>query len=267
MNKVIILIERVTRTKISIKRTKIRDTSKLPKYSSSYLSRIVDIMERVTNINPQNVFEIGANYGQDAEFLKTRFNLEDSAIFVFEPHPEIFAEMKKKYSFNCYPNAISDKNEKVIFHAVSLKSKNSGISSLMKHKYNGNDDYFETEVESLRMDKFIAQNNVNEIDFLKIDVEGGSYEVLCGFGRDLDRVKAIQIESEYAPVWIGQKTWDEIYNLLMNNDFQLIHFELQEDGIQSDSFWINNKFVKHQIYNISTGRWHEESHNITKNSY
>ncbi|SFM89228.1 methyltransferase, FkbM family [Methanolobus profundi] len=254
-------IEKITGTSIYVK-LGIYKTKKIkyaPKFSASYLALIADYIDRIATFKPSNIFEIGANYGQDAEFLRKRFGLENSDVYIFEPHPEIIAEAERYFSFNCYPLAISDKNEKITFHAIKLESSNTGISSLKKHKFNKEDDYFDVEVETIRMDDFFEINNIDEIDFLKIDVEGAAYEVLNGFGNELKRVKAIQLESEYIPIWVGQKTWTHISNMLLDNDFQLIHFELQEDGIQSDSFWIQKKFVNHQIYDISTQKWHQEN--------
>ena len=248
------LIEKVTNTTIKIKKNQKKIGSKI---SSQYLGRLVVHLERLCSFKPNNVFEIGANYGQDAEFLRQIFLLENKDVYIFEPHPEIIKEVKKTFSFNSYPYAVSDKNMKSIFHAIKLNAGNSGISSLMKHKYNDDKDYYDIEVETIRMDSFISANKIKEIDFLKVDVEGASFEVLIGFGEELKRVKAIQIEAEYLPVWSGQKTWYNISNLLSNNGFQLVDFILQEDGIQSDSFWIQRKYIRHGIYNISTKKWHK----------
>jgi FkbM family methyltransferase len=246
------LLEKLTGRKIIIQRR--NDYSS--EFNYGYLSRVADELETLSNYKPKNIFEIGANYGQDADFLKTRFGLKNRDIFIFEPHPEIIQKAKELHDFNCFPYAISDKNEKIIFHAINLKYNNSGVSSLKSHKINDKNIFTDIEVESIRMDKFIQHNNIKEIDFLKVDVEGLSWEVLTGFGQDLKKVKAIQIESEYLPLWDGQKMWEDTYNILSNNGFQLIHFILLEDGIQSDSFWIQRKFVKHKILNVATEKWH-----------
>ena len=259
--KLISFIENATNTSIYIKIRvyKVKRIKKVSKFSATYLAVIADYIERLATFKPKNIFEIGANYCQDAEFLRRRFGLKNSDVYVFEPHPEIIDEAKQYFSFNCYPFAVSDKNGKLVFHAIKLESANSGISSLKKHTLNNDDDYYDIEVEAVRMDSFMSINGIDEIDLLKIDVEGAAYEVLVGFGKELNRVKAIQIEAEYMPVWVGQKTWDDISSLLLNTGFQLIHFELQEDGIQSDSFWIQKKLIKHRIFDISTEKWHLEN--------
>lgn len=248
ISNVISLVEKLTRTEIFIQRHHKNAVST----SYYYLSKVANEFEKLSNFKPKNIFEIGANYGQDADFLKTRFGLKNHDIFIFEPHPEIIQKAKELYGFNCFPYAVSDKNEKIIFHAIDLKYNNSGVSSLKSYKISDKNIYKDVGVESIRMDKFIQNYNIEEIDFLKVDVEGLSWEVLTGFGQYLCRVKAIQIESEYLPLWDGQKIWEDTYNILSDNGFQLIDFILHEDGIQSDSFWIQRKFVQHKILNFAT---------------
>jgi FkbM family methyltransferase len=222
--------------------------------STRYLLKTVRYIKQLSNFVPKNIFEIGANFGQDAEFLRTQFNLKSKNIYVFEPHPVLYKKIKNNYSFNCYGLAVSDINKDVIFHAVDLK-RNNGVSSLKVHKYNDEGIYTGIKVETIRMDYFISKNNIKSVDFVKIDVEGLTYEVLKGFGKEIKKVKALQIETEFAPIWKGQKTWETIYNLLKSKDFQLVDYELQEDGLQADSFWIQKEHVKHLSYNLGKNKW------------
>lgn len=148
------------------------------------------------------------------------------------------------YNFNSYPLAISDKNDKIKFFAIDLdKNSNSGISSLRSHKFNDKGDYMEIEVDCMRMDTFLIENKIQEIDFLKIDVEGANYEVINGFGSELCKVKAIQIEGKNLPVWEGQYLFEDISMFLRNNNFELVYFELK-DSCQSDSLWIRKDNIK-----------------------
>lgn len=232
-----------TNTKITIQKL---DNKKHPLAAScgESMATFCDIINSLANYTPKNVFEIGANFGQDSEYLRKRFGLESSDIYIFEPHPQIIREAKKLYNFNSYPLAISDKNDKIKFFAIDLeKNPNSGISSLRSHKFNDKSDYMEIEVDCMRMDTFVIENKIQEIDFLKIDVEGANYEVINGFGSELCKVKAIQIEGENLPVWEGQYLFEDISMFLRNNNFELVYFELK-DSCQSDSLWIRKDKIK-----------------------
>ena len=91
------------------------------------------------------------------------------------------------------------------------------------------------------MDKLIKDNNIKHIDILKIDVEGATYEVLEGFGNELNMVKSIQLEAELQPLWPDAVLWNDIKIFLEKNNFTC--FWTQDIiGLQIDSVWINNKY-------------------------
>lgn len=205
-----------------------------------------NLVEKFCTFKPSNIFEIGANYAQDAAYLKERFRLEENCIYVFEPHTEIIKEIRSLYAFNSHEYAVSNYNGKATFHAIDVKNNeynNSGISSLKKGLTTDQKNFSDIEVSVIRMDKFIQENQIASIDFLKLDVEGANYEVLEGFGDSLSKVKSIQVEGEYRQYWEGQKLYWDIDQLLRTHQFELIHFQLSDDGIQSDSFWVQQQYI------------------------
>ena len=197
----------------------------------------------LSNISIQNVFEIGANYGQDAEFVRHYLGLQPKDVYVFEPHPQIISEVRNYYQFNAFGYAISNKNGSDVFHAIDLtKIKNSGISSLLKHNIVDKNNYFDVKVELMRMDKFMELYKIDVIDFVKLDVEGYTYQVLEGFGEKLSNVKCIQLEAEHVELYDGERLFDEVSSLLCKNDFKMVYFEMLDDK-QSDSLWIQKEYL------------------------
>ena len=249
VKKIISLIELITNTHIVVKvKPRVRIKVHPDAVSDGTSMQIyVDLVERFCNYKPKNIFEIGANYAQDAEFLRKIFGINENNVYVFEPHPQIFAEIKKMYNFNAYQLAVSNQNGRARFNAIDIKNneyKNSGISSLRDGLTTNKKNFISVDVEMIRMDDFIEKNKIKEIDFLKLDVEGMNYEVLEGFGEKLSIVKAIQTEGEYKQYWQGQKLYKEMADLLEKNNFKLVYFMLSNDGIQSDSFWIQDNYLK-----------------------
>lgn len=183
--------------------------------------------------------EIGANYAQDAEVLKEEFFVNDNAIWVFEAHPEICQAIEKIHRFNAYNCAVTNYNGMAKFHVCDIESVNTGISSL---RVNSQYSTKEVEVPAIRMDKFIEEKGIQEIGFLKIDVEGCSWEVLDGFGDKIRIAKVIHVESEHLQSWEGEKLWDDIYDKLAQNGFEMMLFERKVT--QSDSFWVRKDLVK-----------------------
>ncbi len=250
--KLIGVIERFTNTTITVTnkpRITIKGNPNAVSDGTS-MQTYVDLVGKFCTYTPENIFEIGANYAQDAEFLRQRFNINEKNVYVFEPHPQIFAEMKNMYQFNAYDLAVSNENGRAKFNAIDVthnEYKNSGISSLREGLATDKKNFISVDVEMIRMDDFMLKNGIKKIDFLKLDVEGMNYEVLEGFGKLLPQVKAIQTEGEYKQYWEGQKVYKEMEDLLVTNGFRLVSFILSNDGIQSDSFWIQEKYLKQAI--------------------
>jgi len=204
------------------------------------MKKFVDIVNRSTNINVKNIFEIGANYGQDAKGLQHYFNLKEKDVWVFEAHPEICKEIKILYpEFNIFDNAVFNKNQNMTFNIVDLEN-NSGVSSLR------NNDNFKTTrkttIEAIRMDGFMKDHSIESVDFLKLDVEGCNYEVLEGFGERLKDVKCLHIEAEHRICWKKQKLYKDIEKILKSNGFEMLFFERYIT--QSDSFWVQKRYLK-----------------------
>lgn len=217
-----------------------------PKRASNAQSmkQFTDWIKNYTDFKPQIIFEIGANYAQDAEGLRYYFNLPEENVWVFEAHPDICKEISKLYNFHIFNNAVYNEEKIMEFNAVDINvENNSGVSSLLGRVQTDCEYKMKNvQVKSIRMDNFMNENKIEKIDFLKLDVEGCNWEVLDGFGDRLKDVEAIHIESEHVSIWEGQKLYNDIRKKLEENDFVLVFF--QRYYSQSDSFWIKNKYLK-----------------------
>lgn len=247
MIKAIHIIESITSTHITVQpKSRIKVHPNAISDGSS-MKTYVSLVNKFANFEVRNIFEIGANYAQDADFLRKSFNVNPENVYVFEPHPQIFDEIKRNFTFNVFDYAVSNTPGRTTFNAIDLLNnvyRNSGISSLRDGLTTDPKNFLKVEVDLIRMDDFMLTHGIESIDFLKVDVEGMNYEVLEGFGEFLPQVKAIQTEGEYKQYWEGQRLYQQMHDLLIKNHFRLIYFALSADGIQSDSFWINEKFVK-----------------------
>jgi FkbM family methyltransferase len=226
------------------------------KIDFKYLDHVSELIEQFTGRVPRNLVEVGANYAQDAFYLSGKWNLSPKSIYTIEPHPEIAERISNHYEFVVIPKAVSNVNGEMLFNAVDLgTTSNAGISSLLGHTINDPSQNKQVTVQVIRLDTFLKEFNLKFIDFLKIDVEGMTFEVLDGLGALISNVTCIQLESEYIQVWEGQKVQNEVYSLLDNNGFQLVDHILQMDGIQADSLWIRQELVHHRVFDITNQKW------------
>jgi len=88
--------------------------------------------------------------------------------------------------------------------------------------------------------------NIPNIDILKIDVEGATYDLLLSLEENLSNIKIMHIETETYPFFESQILHNEVCLFLIKNNFILIDItfcEITPNNYQSDSVWINNNIL------------------------
>lgn len=205
---------------------------------------VAEMIKRQTNLNVENIFEIGANYGQDAAGLAKYFNVAPQNVYAFEARPDFCPYIRDTYGFNVFNNAVFNHDTTLDFNMVKMPG-NSGISSVYDKERAWHATTQKIQIPAIRMDTFMREHKISHIDFLKLDVEGANWEVLDGFGRRLKDVNAIHIEAEHTPIWRGQKLWPDIYEKLKSAGFEMLYFERK--FVQSDSVWVQKRFLINKI--------------------
>lgn len=157
-------------------------------------------------------------------------------ILAFEADEREFAKLKSteqlKY-FNCLVHS----------HAHSLKfyiSKSAGRSSVFAPNIKElaqfpNVDRFHTvqteEIEAHRvksMDEIIRENEVSDIDFMKVDTEGTELAIFQGSREKvLSMVFGVQVEVEFVEKCIGQPLFRDVDAFMNGNGFQIMDLRRQ----------------------------------------
>jgi FkbM family methyltransferase len=108
--------------------------------------------------------------------------------FGFEPIPFLYEKLLLKYKskVNIYPFALSNEEGQSSFNLVT---SNPAYSGLIKRKYDREEKDTVIHVQVKRLDDVISEK-IN-IDFIKIDTEGGELGVLQGGERLIQRCKPI----------------------------------------------------------------------------
>tara|TARA_R110000751_G_scaffold107144_2_gene203304 strand:+ start:1083 stop:1712 length:630 start_codon:yes stop_codon:yes gene_type:complete len=180
--------------------------------------------------------EIGSRDGDDSNLVKNYLNIENDNVYIIEPNYVSYNNIVSKYpSYNVYDFAIHNYNGHCDFN--NLIGDSIGVSSV-KNRY---DDFYQkmnnkvTKVKCLTGDSLLKLINKN-IDYCQIDVEGLGYEVLESFGEKISSIRYILIESEHRVVWVDQKIYEEISNLL-DKTHNLIFTDFKKGDLQSNSLW------------------------------
>ena len=185
-------------------------------------------------------FDVGANNGHTS--VPVAHDHRNTQVFAFEPTPEMIRQIESKISQ--FPNytltrkAVSNYEGKEVFKVAG--QADWGCSSLLdfssksRTEWPGRTDFQVTEkieVDVMRLDRFIEEQGIQEIDFLHIDTQGSDLNVLKGLGKYLSIVKqgALEAAARQDILYCGQNTQEESIQFLEENGFEILGIEINDD--------------------------------------
>lgn len=203
------------------------------------------------------VIDVGANvgnYSKDVLNIAPYLNL-----FAFEPHPKTYKKLVasiKSENFIAVNAAVGSENGELSLYDYSDKD-GSEHASLYKdviqniHKANA----VEHRVKTIRLGDFLSDNNIDFVDFLKIDTEGNELAVLMGVSEFIEKNKIGIIHFEFNEMNISSKVFfRDFWNLMPNYNF----YRLLPSGmvpIMNYSPIFNEIFAYQNIIAINKVSW------------
>lgn len=147
------------------------------------------------------IFELGSHNGNDTVNLYNQLNA--SVVHTFEANPNQIGRISKKIknkNIFLHNKIVSDINGKLDFNVVT-KNRNQGSSSIYKIndesaiiKHHSMKIIKVVQVESITLDKFCQDNNINNIDLIWSDIQGAEPNMLVGAVNILKNTKFIIME-------------------------------------------------------------------------
>jgi len=185
-------------------KTVIRNNSRFKLELSDYMQWYVwadldDLSWRSVPKKQGSVLDIGANVG--AFTIQLLNNNSDVKVHAFEPNPFVFEHLSQNMSLN----KIKDSRYSLINKGLAEQkatlnfywnSNNSGGGSIRKDKKNT----LQTEIEVLTIDDYVLENNIHDVIFIKIDVEGYEPQVIKGAKETITKQQPI-LFIEVSPKW------------------------------------------------------------------
>ena len=182
---------------------------------------------------PIKVCDIGASPVDKTDFIEELINNTNSVLIGFEPNYEEFQKLnqsdpKKKY----YNFGIGDGSEKILNIC-----KAAGMSSFLEPdlEYLNNFHGFDQWSQIIKQVKVKTKklNDIDEnIDFLKIDIQGYESEVIKNGIKKIKDCLVVQIETSPTPLYKNEETFSSVILQLEKLGFCLHMF----NNINTKSF-------------------------------
>lgn len=166
-------------------------TSDIPTFDKIFLNQEYDFIVKKC---PKVIVDAGANIGLASIYFANRY--PESKIIAIEPEASNYEMLKMNvvpYS-NVIPlhAALWDKNEE-----ISLVDPGLGTSGFMTKGKDSQEEYLGKmchKVRGMTVDKVMADNGLERIDILKIDIEGAEREVFRDPSAWMRKVDALIVE-------------------------------------------------------------------------
>ena len=89
------------------------------------------------------------------------------------------------------------------------------------------------------MINFVKKNNINNIDLLKIDVQGFEEKILLGAKQILNNVKCIELEIIFTNYYDEKSSFKKIEDVLAKYNFTLYNISSPNYNANKNIQWLN----------------------------
>ncbi|WP_406684234.1 FkbM family methyltransferase [Seonamhaeicola sp. MEBiC1930] len=189
------------------------------------------VFDKLKERDNLTLFDVGANIGNYSFLMGEVFN-KNHKIFSFEPSKSTFEKLAQSTqqleNISLFNFGFGDKNTSLTLFS---NKEMSGLASL----YNRRLDHFnismdiKEEIKIKTIDSFCAENDITQIDFLKLDIEGNELKALNGAKKMLDGHKVDFIQFEFGGCNIDSRTYFQDFYYLLKEDYYI--YRIVKDGL------------------------------------
>lgn len=180
------------------------------------------------------VVDLGTGYGEEALYLHDQ-----------SPNLNFYGIEIQPVIFECLANTLNSvsKNFKAISTAINSGDKIKLCSQLSYFTVGDNQNIGYIDVPSVTWKNFLLQNNIGDVDLLKMNIEGGEKQFLESID-DFSNIKNMIISCHDFRANSGHgefyRTKDSVLTILQDNKFKLKFFDYDEDWAKDWIFAENN---------------------------
>tara|TARA_B100001029_G_C15021127_1_gene430618 strand:+ start:199 stop:936 length:738 start_codon:yes stop_codon:yes gene_type:complete len=207
-----------------------------------YKKKVLKFLKKDLKLNSFKLFiDIGGHHGETMNLFCKNFQI--NKIISIEASPKNFEVLKSKtklfkkkflntiilienltlgnqnklVNIKQFDESSSSTIKEIDQNSIYFKKK-FGLLNLFKKK----DIFQEIEVELTKLYDYFVKNDIDNVDFLKIDTEGSEFDILNGLDHSIKKVKVIYFEHHYDLMLKKKYKFKDINNLLLNNNFKKV---------------------------------------------
>lgn len=189
-------------------------------------------------MNKKIFIDVGCNIGY---YTSIWMQDENNFIYAFEPEPNLYISLVEKFK--------EANNVQVLNYAVSLTDGEDSFfvhknlcNSSLKPSLKNNDDISDTIlVKTIRLDTFLNELGIEEIELLKTDAQGSDLDVIKSAGDKIFSVKEVMAEAflnDTEDVYEQQVRENELIEYMESKNFKMKYKSI--DGNYADFVFENN---------------------------
>ena len=211
------------------------------------------------------IFDIGACEAEDSIRYANLF--KKATVYAFEPRTdncEKAKELIQKYNkTNIVLENIALSNENGVAEFYFSEGKPTGGENYQEWNFGNKSSSLlapseemkkhtewlsfnkKIQVNTVRLEDYVATKQIQNIDFIHMDVQGAELMVLDGAGKFLNKIKLIWLEVEAVELYKGQPLKNNVEEYMQKNNF--VNILDTVDTISGDQLYVNRAFFSEKI--------------------
>lgn len=186
---------------------------------------VMDVLRRrLSDVRSPTIFDVGANVGKITMLFRQAF--PGAAIWAFEPNPHSYEQLVDNVSHpqtRCFNLGMgSSRKMGRLYLPVTPGSLSSAATTHrdLLVEFHHASEIEDVVFETVTLDCFCDDQQIDRIDFLKIDTEGNELDVLLGGGKMLFEGRIQILQFEFGECHVYSRTFmRDFYQLLPEYQF------------------------------------------------
>jgi FkbM family methyltransferase len=219
-----------------------------------WLQEVVDIYQKYFDDEADIIIDLGTRDGDDAAFLAQKLNGKN--IYALDAREDAIKLTKQRYpEFNVIKACISDIDGNAIdfYEVISDHKDYSGSSSIYNEKlFRPEYPHKVIRLKTMTMETFCRIYHIDkrDIDIIKVDIEGFTYQMLLGMKEKIYNTKLFHLETEKWSTHADHKNSQEVAEFMINHGFKLVSVQYEWGPDIEDQIWINSKLVTRNVLDL-----------------